>query len=87
LHDKTLKEGNVSLSLLNYDKWLGSGMTTLDFNASYGNFYQPARYDLQPGVMGDFTCMSATRFAFDNLDTSEKFYLCAPYGVRAYPAG
>jgi len=29
----------------------------------------------------------SSKYAFDNLDTSEKFYLGGPYGVRAYPVG
>ena len=106
LHDKTVKAGNVSLSLTNYDTWLGGGSTTLDLAARYGNFYQPERYDTATGVMGDFSCVTAsfsrlqrvssrlnlsfscsTQLAFDNLDTSEKFYLGGPYGVRAWPVG
>jgi hemolysin activation/secretion protein len=60
LHDKTLKEGKVNLSLLHYDKLLGGGATTANIAVNYGNFYQVARYDTMPGVMGNFTYMTAT---------------------------
>jgi hemolysin activation/secretion protein len=106
LHDKAIKVGSASLSLLNYDKWLGGGATNAKVAVNYGNFWQADRYDTPPGVQGDFTSMTASlsrlqrlsrrvtlnlscssQFAFDNLDTSEKFYLGGPYGVRAYPVG
>ena len=60
LHDKTVKEGNVNLSLLNYDKWLGGGATSVNFAVNFGNFYQPAIYDTPPGVMGYFSYLNAS---------------------------
>jgi hemolysin activation/secretion protein len=110
LHDKTVKEGRASLSLLNYDKWLGGGATSAKIAVNYGNFDEANSASLADaklsGVQGDFSSMTvslgrlqrlsrrltlnlscSSQFAFDNLDTSEKFYLGGPYGVRAYPVG
>jgi hemolysin activation/secretion protein len=110
LHDKSVKVGTASLSLLNYDKWLGGGATTAKVAVNMGNFNEAnlsARTDANlSGVQGSFSSMTAnlsrlqrvssrvtlnlscnTQFGFSNLDTSEKFYLGGPYGVRAYPIG
>jgi hemolysin activation/secretion protein len=60
LQRKTVKEASASLSLLDNDKWLGGGATMLNISFNYGNFFQPARYDTQHGVMGDFACMTGS---------------------------
>ena len=110
LRDKTVKVGNLSLSALNYDTWLGGGSTSAKLGVSYGNFHESnpqAQLDASlSGVQGGYTTLTAglsrlqrvsdrvtlnlswsSQYAFDNLDSSEKYFLGGPDGVRAYPIG
>jgi hemolysin activation/secretion protein len=60
LQGKTVKKASARLSLLDHDKWLGGGSTALNISFDFGNFYQPARYDTQHGVMGNFASMTGS---------------------------
>ncbi|NTW51357.1 MAG: ShlB/FhaC/HecB family hemolysin secretion/activation protein [Chlorobiaceae bacterium] len=110
LRDKTVKVGNLSLSALHFDNWLGGGSTSAKLGLSHGDFHESnplAIIDANlSGTQGGFTTMTAglsrlqrvadrvtlnlswsSQYAFDNLDSSERFFLGGPDGVRAYAVG